>query len=223
MKKKEEKNKQESNKDKYEKEKKIIFPLLASIKDYPIAVDFSKKEEAKKKLIKIYKRSDIPIKGMILSYVNEKLGFVQLFREFESVSNMSFKYKQNIPPSRVTKSVLEYFNSLDGIIELIDLLSKFEDEAAYKLITYHLTRYLNGQTLVYRLLTNKCLIVLEKSNSLYVLNFFINLANVSNGTEIAYTLKRILEKWKEKLEKMNIKDKKIWLSLIKQAESNLSL
>ncbi len=189
-----------------EKVREKIKESIKLLCSYPTTSNYRVKENVKKELVEIYKKGNESVKGMILTYINEKLGNAQLFREFESVKNTSFKYKKNIRAGDVTSSILDYTNSLDGTIELINILSKLDDGPALKVLTYHLTRYMNIQGTVFKILALHSIKALAKSNHPYALSFLLNIAEVGgdNKDDIYYALVYALTEWYLKIDKVKM-------------------
>ncbi|MEM4296536.1 MAG: hypothetical protein QXI89_00480 [Candidatus Anstonellales archaeon] len=189
----------------YEIIRERVRKIISDISSYPVALSWADKESLKKELVEIYKKNDDVIKGYIIAIINERLSSFRYFRDFLSMS-LAKERGQNIKAEDITTAVLDYTSSFDGIDDFLSLLLNFDDTLSLKLLSFHLTRYLNLNTQESRLLSLRAIKGLGQSKNSYAAQLLIVLSDITKDELLAAVLDS-LKQWEEKLDKIKI-DKK---------------
>ncbi|MEM2948286.1 MAG: hypothetical protein QXY05_04090 [Candidatus Anstonellales archaeon] len=190
---------------------KQIDNLIMTIYNYPVFTDYEKKEEAKKALIKMYKKEDQVIKNTILFILHEKLCSAKEYRDFHNFEGMKMRYKEedaNKVRQGIFRRVFDYAGSLEGIFETFDILGKFDDVFSIKLVSYHLSRYMLVNSFETQVLSEKAISVLGESNNTYALRVLLSLAPFFYGKEkVVPIMIDALSTWAEKLDRLKMSEK----------------
>ena len=186
----------------YEKRANEVVGLFEKLSFYPYALDEEGKEKIRKKIVRMYKKGDDTVKGMIVFYVNEKLSNIEKFRQTLNMDKAK-GMKAKDPRTFVVKEMLNYFNSLDGQFFLLDLLKDFDDELALRLLHHYLTRYLSLPGKSFQLLAQRAICNLGESNNPFALELLLSLRGVED--EALYVA---LDKWRRKIDRLRIDEGK---------------
>ncbi len=177
--------------------------LISKISYYPHITSLREKEKAKKALVRLYRKAPTAVKSNIIFGINEKLSAVRDLRAFTRVEDIKASNPRELGRKLGTK-VLNYENSLDGILEFLELLIDMDDELALKLFTYHLSRYLAlPPSYASRLLITSAIHMLGESRQPYALYFLLNTA-LPDQVEISHAYYAALSQWYEKLDKVRM-------------------
>ncbi len=193
----------EEKKDKNVELFKEIDKKIALINSYPVLHNEEEKEKAKKWLIRVYKKGSENIKQSIL-YVIYNL--IMKAGEYRISKEINYFNKINKERARlnVYKAMFDYCESIEGVADLLKLLSKFEDNASLKVIskvlTFSLANSPNDASLILR---NACLDILGEHKNYYALRILLNIIKYSENDKLTTKCYIQIKKWE------NRKDKKV--------------
>ncbi len=189
---------------------KEIEKALYAIKFYPVAVSEDSKNEALDKLESVYKKSNEPVRQLLLYMIHEILATVTDIKIMHTYEYFKVK-NPNADPSQtrinVYRAIFNYNTSLEGIADIIRLVGRFSgsDDAA-KLLTYHFTRLSNQEHEGNHMIRAIIIEALGKSESRYALNALLEYAKYSDSERTFNRVAGALVEWEEKLEGMKIKE-----------------
>ncbi|MBD3397597.1 hypothetical protein GF412_00485 [Candidatus Micrarchaeota archaeon] len=174
---------------------------------YPVAKNRGEKEAAKKVIVESYIRGDEVVKQFILFLAHEQLSRAAGVKTMHNFSHyrkmMGKESKAGEVRKAVYRTVFNYTTSLEGLSELLLFLGELGDDAAAKLITYHLSYYTSLETPALQMLRNSAIESLSECSSPYALEALLNYAKYSEkGERALYALK----KWDEKLGETEISE-----------------
>ncbi|MFA5077064.1 MAG: hypothetical protein WC488_01415 [Candidatus Micrarchaeia archaeon] len=187
-----------------------VDSAMKKLSIYPVSANEQAKEEALATLKRIY-RSDSPnVKQVMLYVMHERL---TKFGEFRIPKNFEYfkKKMQQAEPVQLRMNVynemFNYTNSLEGMLEIINLLSELDDDAT-KLLTHHFSFFSSSDgSEGARMLRNAVVDALGKSKSLYALKTLLAYANNVDGEQLGGRILSAIAGWREKLGKMKIEQK----------------
>ncbi len=193
----------ETNKEAPKKEEKAWLKakeLINKICGYPVLVKMSERDSATKQLVALYKKGSNMLKGGVISLINERLAHVRDYRDYISVPYLKEKRRSDkVNTNEIMGQLLDYSSSLDGAAYLLDVLSKFDDELAAKVLTYHITRYMSSPTfLAYVFLARRGVKALASMNYEYSLFVLLDMAEFLHDSPIYNDLKDALHKLKKR-------------------------
>jgi len=207
--KKSKKSKNIKPKEKKEFDKKIeeLNKAFLTFRFYPVAVGEDKKEEAKKKIIEYYKKGTDPLKQTILYLCYETL---TQYIPSPHPYNFTF-YKTRFPKDEpgktrmnVYRSMFNFNSSLEGVQELIQLISSLNDTGSVKLLTHLFSYFTSIEAESARTLRNAVIDALGESDSLYAFNSLTNYAKIVDSERIHQRILHALASWEEKLNSLNL-------------------
>jgi len=213
-----EEKKQEDPKIKKEKEKmaamvKELEKAIFSIKFYPVAVNEEDKNAAIEKLVKIYNKENETTKQLMLFMLHETLADSGELKAMHNSEYIRAK-KPSLEPAQVRMNVyramFNYNTSVEGLIEIIQLLGRFKgsDDAA-KLLTYHFSHLCFYENEATHMLRGAILETLGETDSPYALKALLEYAKNTDNERTFRRIVSALTKWQKKLDsvKTNKKDK----------------
>jgi tRNA U34 5-carboxymethylaminomethyl modifying GTPase MnmE/TrmE len=193
---------------------KEIENALFALKFYPVAVDEDSKNEALKKLEKIYKNGSETVKQMLLYMVHGHLAQSSEMKVMHTYEYFKLKHPNNDPSQlrmNVYRAMFNYNTSLEGLTELIRLLGRLNgsDDAA-KLLTYHYSRFCIMENEATRTLRAAIIDALGKSESHYALKALMDYARYTDSEPTINRVVNALVEWEEKIDglKISAKEKK---------------
>ncbi len=183
---------------------------IFSLKFYPVAVDEDSKDEAVRNLLRTYEKENETIKQLILFMLHEAVS-----QYFEFKITHVFDYFKSKNPSEdpaklrieVYRKMFNYNTSLEGVIELINLLGRIGGDDAAKLLTYHYARACAAETELHVTLRNAIISALGVSDSPYALSSLLIYANNTDNERTFQRLMAAIGKWNDKLDNVKMKDK----------------
>jgi len=190
---------------------KELDKSIFSIKFYPVAVDERTKDEAIMHIQKVYNESNETVRQIVLFMLHEAIAEFLEFRTMHTFEYMRTKNPTAEPAQariEVYKKMFNYNTSIEGIMELIALLGRFNGDDAAKLLTYHYARLCAWESEGSILLRNAVITALGESKSLYALNALIQYAKNTDNEKTFGRLLQALERWEEKLPRAAISDSK---------------
>ncbi len=189
---------------------KEMEKAMFAIRFYPVAVDEGTKDEAIKRLIKIYNRGDDTVRQMLLYMVHEALAKASEFRVMHTKEYFKVK-KPNEDPTRIRmevyRAIFNYNTSAEGVCELCNLLSRLNKDEASKLLTYHYSRLTMAENEGTHMLRAAIIDALGKSESRYALNALLEYAKYTDSDRTMSRIVNALLGWERKLEGMKLKPK----------------
>ncbi len=186
---------------------KEIEKNIFSIRFYPVAVNRETKEEAVGNIKKIYNEGNETGRQLLLYMIHEN---ISEFMELKISHTFEFMKARNpqAEPSQlrmnVYKKMFNYNTSLEGIMELLDLLHEFEGDDAAKLLTYHYSRFCAMESEANIVLRNAALEALGKSKSPYALNALLEYARNTDNEKTLQRIVSALTSWEEKIDKIKM-------------------
>ncbi len=177
---------------------------INAISYYPHITSYEEKERARKALLKLYKKAPMKVKSNIIFGINEKLSSARELKAFIRVGDIKASSAKELG-QKLGMKVLNYENSLDGILEFLSLLEEMGDGLALKLLTYHTSRYLAlPPSYASRVLISNALQLLGKSNHPYAAHFLLRTA-LPEQSEVGNAYLMALSMWKDKVGKVKLK------------------
>jgi hypothetical protein len=190
---------------------KEIEDALFALKVYPVAVDEDNKNDALKKLEKIYKKGSETVRQLLLYMVHDQMAKTSETKMMHTYDFYKMKHPDKDPAQlrmSVYRALFNYNTSLEGVTELIRLLGRMNgsDDAA-KLLTYHYARYGSMETENNRVLRAAVIEALGESESHYALKALLDLAKYSdNESSISRVVNALIE-WEEKIDELDVSKK----------------
>ncbi|MEM4367028.1 MAG: hypothetical protein QW035_02770 [Candidatus Anstonellales archaeon] len=194
------------------KELRDAFNALAA---YPSITARKQAKAAIKAIKKEYNEGDALKRNFIIYTIHHNLARISEIKDMKSAEwarNVKKLEGEQVAPY-VFSSVTSHFSSVEGAMALIDLLSELKGPLPSKVLAYHLSYYLMFQSLLFKLLRNRCLKALGEARSTYALSVLLSLAE-AGVDEIERPLAEAISRWKERLEGSKSNAAKRWLSLI---------
>ncbi len=178
---------------------------------YPVAAKEGAKDDALAALKRLYKEGDPSLRQIILYVLHET--FSQ-FAEYRIAKNLDY-FRKKLPQAEasqhrlhVYRSMFNYSSSLEGLIEIVDLLSELGDDDSAKVLTHQfsfLCAYDNSEAA--RILRGAVVDALGKSDSVYALKALLSyVRNVENEQLGGRIISSIVE-WKEKVHRLKLGQK----------------
>lgn len=191
---------------------KDIERNMFSVKFYPVAVDEETKDEAVKFIKKTYAEGNETVRQLLLYMIHENISEFFEFRIAHTFDFMKSKHP-DVEPARIRmnvyKKMFNYNTSIEGIMELISILSSLrEGDDSAKLLTYHYARACAWESESSVLLRNAIIEALGESESPYALNALLHYAKNTDNERTFNRLLSALEKWDKKLATAKIPDSK---------------
>lgn len=201
-KKKKVKSKKESKEQKVQKELNELNKLFVTMSFYPVAVDGTKKEEARAQIIKKYKSGKDYMQQNILHLIYENL---TQYTELKSAMNYGFFKSKNPEESpaklklSVYKSMFNYYSSLEGSLDLISLLGELGDLPSAKLLTHLFNYYSGRESERFKTLRNAVIDALGSCTSTYALGSLLLYAKNVESERLFQRVIESLVAWEDKL------------------------
>jgi hypothetical protein len=186
---------------------KEVEKNIFSIKFYPVAVKKEDKDEAVANIKRTYREGNETARQLLLYMIHEN---ISEFMEFKIAHTFEYMKARNPQAEasqlrmNVYKKMFNYNTSLEGIVELLELLTEFEGDDSAKLLTYHYSRFCTMESEANIVLRNSVIEALGKSASPYALTALLKYAK---NTDNERTLQRIvsaLSQWDEKIDKVKM-------------------
>jgi hypothetical protein len=188
---------------------KEMEKALFSIRFYPVAVNADAKDEAIQKLIKTYNSGSETVRQLLLYMIHENMAESVNLRIMHTYEY--FKLKNPTLDSaqlrmNVYRTMFNYNTSMEGIMELIELLGmlKGSDDAA-KLLTYHFSFLSTHENESTHMLRAAILEALGNSDSRYALDALLEYAKYTDNDRTFQRIVSALVQWEDKLEEI-VKD-----------------
>ncbi|MEW6528988.1 MAG: hypothetical protein AB1391_03810 [Candidatus Micrarchaeota archaeon] len=190
----------------------IVDDAVIKFNMYPIATNEEIKNASLATLKKIYSEGDEKINQIILYVLHE---IILQYSEYRIPKNFEY-FKKKFPqaqPSQlrmnVFKGMFNYSNSLEGLIEIINLLCEFDTNDSIKILTHHFSFFCaydgsEGS----RILRNVIIDALGKSRSVYALDALLSYVKNIEDEHLASRIICAIIEWKEKIGKLKIAVKK---------------
>lgn len=178
---------------------------------YPVAINEQAKNEALATIKKIYSESNLNVKQAILYVLHESLSRFSEYRMPKNLEYFKKKFPQNEPLQlrmSVYQGMFNYSNSIEGLIELVHLLSDLGDDDSAKVLTHHFSFLCSFDgSEGSRMLRNAIVDALGKTKSPYALKALLTYAkNVDNEQLGGRMISAIIE-WRDKIQELKISQK----------------
>jgi len=189
---------------------KEIENAMFAVKFYPVAVKEEAKDEALGKLRKIYKDNNETVRQMLLYSIHEclatsaelKLIHTAEYFKIKNQGNDNAQHRMN-----VYRAMFNYTTSLEGLIELIDLLGSLNSDDSAKLLTYHFSHLASAENEAHHMLRGAILEALGKSESVYALRALLEYARCTDSERTFNRIASALSEWEDKLDEAKMPDK----------------
>lgn len=189
---------------------KELDKAFFTIKFYPVASKEESKTEAIAKIETYYKHEGEAIKQIILFMIHESIAQAADMRTMHDTEHFKRKMPAADPGQlriNVYRSMFNYNNSIEGILEFIYLLSKLNGDDAAKLLTYHFTFFCSVESESMKMLKNATIDALGKSSSSYALRALISYAKITDNESTLGRIASALNEWDSKLDGLKISKK----------------
>lgn len=189
---------------------KELDKAFFTIKFYPVASKEEAKNEAIAKIETYYKNEDEAIKQIILFMIHESIAQASDMRTMHDIEHFKRKMPAADPGQlriNVYRSMFNYNNSLEGIVEFISLLSRLNGDDAAKLLTYHFTFFCSIESESMKMLKNAVIDALGKSSSRYALYALLSYAKITDNDSTLGRIASALTEWDSKLDGLKISKK----------------
>ncbi len=184
---------------------KDLEEAVKIIKFYPVAVDEKKKNSAIKKLKERFKKGDQVERQVILYFIHDALSAIT---EYRLVHNHAYFKQKGQDPKNIQMSVYRaifgYVTSIEGLIELIELLGDFGTIESTKLLTYYYGRVCLQENEFNATLRNAIIAALGESKDKYALKALLRYAKYNSGERTIQQILYALEQWQLKLDSLKI-------------------
>lgn len=185
---------------------------IFSLKFYPVAVDENAKDEAVRNLVGIYKKGNETVKQLVLFMLHEATSQYYDFKIVHVYDYFKAKNPHEDPTQlrmNVYRAIFNYNTSLEGIIEIIELLGKLgENDDAAKLLTYHYARIASIEVESHIALRNAIIKALGECNSVYALSALITYAHHTDNERTLQRIQAALARWNKKIDRLKIPEAK---------------
>jgi hypothetical protein len=181
-----------------------------AVKFYPVAVNEDSKNEALKKLEKIYNEGSDTVRQLVLYMIHENLAQSVELRVMHTYDYFKAKNANQDPAQirmSVYRSMFNYHTSLEGLIEFIRLLGRLRggDDSA-KLLTYHFSHLGFQENPAHHILRGAIIEALGKSESRYALNALLDYAKYDDNEQAFQRVVGALAEWDGKIETLKLSD-----------------
>ncbi|MDD5022882.1 MAG: hypothetical protein PHU63_01815 [Candidatus ainarchaeum sp.] len=182
-----------------------INKFFSTISFYPVAVNLEKKEEARQGILKKYSEGEEYIKQNILHLIYET---VTQYSEYKYPMNYGFFKSKNPqePPEKlrfaVYKTMFNYHSSMEGTLEMIDLLREFGDVSSAKLLSHLFNYFSSNDSERFRLLRNAVIESLGAHDSVYALQVLLSYVKIIDSEKLFHRIFISLNAWNEKLDSL---------------------
>jgi len=189
---------------------KEMDAAMFALRFYPVAVNAQSKDEAVKKLEKIYKESNETVRQMLLYMVHENLATSMDLKlihtlEYFKMKNPGMDASQQ--RMSVYRAIFNYNTSMEGLIEVIKMLGRFHGDDAAKVLTYHYSHLCSVENEATHLLRAAILEALGDSESRYALLTLLEYARYTDSERVFNRIVSALLVWEEKLPKLKMPEK----------------
>lgn len=197
-----------------ERKKKLkeIDEALIKFNFYPVATNECVKCEALATLKKNYLEGDSKIKQIILYALYEMLSQFSEYRISKNLEYFRKKFPQLEPSQQrmnVYRNMFNYSTSLEGLLEIVDLLGEFGDDDSTKVLTHYFSFLcaFDGSEST-KMMRSAIADALGKTKSIYALNALLSyVKNLENEYLTGKIISSIVT-WKEKIGELKIEEKK---------------
>lgn len=186
---------------------KQIDKAFFTFRFYPVAVKADTKKEAAAKIKQIYNTGNDTVRQFILYQFHEHLAKSE---ELKIVHTTDFFRRKtpSVEPSKlriqVYRAIFHYNYSLEGLLELIQLLGELNGDDAAKLLTYHFSFFSAIETEATHMLRNAVIDALALSSSPYAVYALLRYARLTDHERLLQRILNGLEKWDKKLDTLSI-------------------
>jgi len=211
---------------------KELESAFFAMKFYPVAVNEDSKDEAVRKLEKMYQEGNDAVKQMLLYMVHENLAQSAEMRIMHTTDyfkarsqsqgpgqlriqsqgqSQSQAQTQSQDPSQlrmsVYRSMFNYQTSIEGQVEFIRFLGRLRgsDDGA-KLLTYHFSHLSGQESESNHMLKAAIIEALGKSESRYALKALLEYARYNDHERTFQRIVTALADWDEKIDTLKVSD-----------------
>ncbi len=182
-----------------------------AVKFYPVAVNEDSKNDALKKLEKIYNEGSDTVRQLLLYMVHENLAQSVELRVVHTYDYFKAKNPTQDPAQirmSVYRSMFNYHTSLEGLIEFVRLLGRLRggDDSA-KLLTYHFSHLGFQENPSHHMMRAAIIEALGKSESRYALNALLDYAKYDDNEQAFQRVVTALAEWDGKIDTLKLSDK----------------
>ncbi|MFH0736997.1 MAG: cell envelope integrity protein TolA [Candidatus Micrarchaeota archaeon] len=189
---------------------KEMESAMFALRFYPVAVNASSKDEAVKKLERIYNESNETVRQMLLYMVHENLSTSMDLKLIHTLEYFKMK-NPGMDPSQqrmnVYRAIFNYNTSLEGLTEVIRMLGRLEGDDAAKLLTYHYSHLAFVENEATHVLRAAILDALGGSSSRYALMTLLEYARYTDNERVFGRIVSALMGWEERLDRLKMSDK----------------
>ncbi len=189
---------------------KEMEQAIFSIKFYPVAVKEDAKETAKQKIKKAYKEENETTRQLILYLIHEALSQSSELKIMHNFETFKKKFPTSEPAQlriQVYRAMFNYNYSVEGLIEIINLLGELGDDDSAKLLTYHFSFLTSSEIESAHMLRNAVIEALGSSKSTYALTSLLEYAKYSDNENLLQRITSALRGWSERLGTLSLPKK----------------
>lgn len=188
-----------------------VDEAMRTFNAYPIAVGKEAKDGAVAALKRLYKGGDAKLKQVILYIIHES---ISRFAEYRAPKNFDY-FKKKFPQAepmqlrmRVYQGMFNYSNSLEGLLDLVNLLADFGDDDSAKVLTHEFSFLcaFDGSEGT-RILRNAVADALGNTKSIYALRALLAYAKNADSEQLGSRLIGSIVEWKDRLKESRISQK----------------
>lgn len=178
---------------------------------YPVAANEHAKNEALATLKRLYSSGDDKIRQVILYVLHETLAQFSDYRVQKNLEYFRKKFPQNEAAQNrlnVYRAMFNYSNSIEGLMEVVNLLADLGDNDSAKVLTHHFSfacAYDNSEGS--RMLRNAIVDALGKTKSAYALKALLSYVKNTENEQLGGRIISSIVEWKEKIGELKIEQK----------------
>ncbi len=170
---------------------------------YPVAANEQAKNDAISAIKRIYAGGDPKVKQVILYVLHETLS---QFSEYRAPKNLEYfrkRFQQAEPAQHrmhVYRAMFNYSTSLEGLMEIVDLLAGLGDDDSAKVLTHHFSFLCaSDNSEGARMLRGAVVDALGKTKSVYALRALLSYVKNTENEHLGGRIISSIIEWKEKI------------------------
>ncbi len=193
-----------------EMKKKIkeIENALFKIKFFPVAVKSRDKREAVENMKILYKEGDENIRQLILYMIHETLAESSKIKIMKSYEYFNAKHPESESPKlrmQVYRSIFNYHTSLEGLMEVIQLLGRLgPGDNPAKVLTHHYTFLTAMENEAGHSLKNAIIDALGESDAPYAMISLVDYSRYTDNDKLFRRIVASLQRWDEKMDMLDL-------------------
>ncbi|VVC04810.1 Uncharacterised protein [Candidatus Bilamarchaeum dharawalense] len=188
---------------------KEIENAMYALRFYPVAANEEAKNKAVEKLDEIYSKGNETIKQLMLYMIHENLAASSDLKIMHTYDYFKMK-NPTLDPGQtrinVYRAMFNYHTSIEGLVEMVNLLGRMQGDDAAKLLTYHFSHLCAYESEANHMIRASILEALGNSESLYALRALLNYAKYNDNDRTFGRVVSALILWDKKMDKTKMTD-----------------